>query len=47
MHSWKAYKVAKKIAKALQECGYITTDFEMMKVRGIVQIIIEEEGKYV
>jgi len=42
-HSWKAYDKAKEIAEALREAGYITTEFEMSKVRGIIQIILEKE----
>lgn len=42
-HSWDAFEKAKKIAIALRESGYVTTDFEERKVRGIVQIVLEED----
>lgn len=42
-HSWKAFETAKRIAEALKESGYVTTSFEEMKVRGIIQIILEED----
>ena len=41
-HSWKAFEIAKRITEALKESGYVTTSFEELKVRGIIQIILEE-----
>ena len=42
-HSWRAFKTAKRITEVLKESGYVTTSFEEMKVRGIIQIILEED----
>lgn len=41
-HSWDAYYKAQKIGESLMEAGLIKT-WNLEKVRGIIQIILEEK----
>jgi hypothetical protein len=43
-HSWKAFEVAEKIAKRLQDSGQLkdNSDFTRMSVQGMIQIALED-----
>ena len=44
VHSWRAYELAQRLAERLREAGLVA-EKDLLKVRGIIQIEMEEAGR--
>jgi len=43
-HNWRWYYTAEDIARRLLQCGLID-EKDVLKIRGIIQIVLEEENR--